>query len=365
MTKKNDASSAAVEWSFFVVILGFLVFFGVLVLIWLLLDILLPIFIAFLLALIFRPYVDWLYQRWRWPARLSLILLLLLLAAIITALSIYLLPLIFQQASQFFHNLPRYIEELMKLAAGKEIKLDENIRARIAEAADKPGQFLLFLFRGTAKSLTMLIAVLGMGGYLILFTLLLAIFFATFTLNMPKLENWYQQFLPVSKRGRIIEELEKIYNASRDFVKTRAIIAVILSAVFSIGWAIAGVPYWLLLGIITGILNIVPYAAILGLLAALLVNGLEAIGSGGLAYALLWPTVVYLIGQLLEAWFLTPYLQGEKLNISFVVILFAILAGGILAGLLGMLLAIPIAAAWQIVFSDVIKPRLLKWAKNN
>jgi predicted PurR-regulated permease PerM len=215
------------------------------------------------------------------------------------------------------------------------------------------------------KSLGILIHTFSIATYIIIYIMLLLVFFVAFCLYMTPIKDWLRQFLPHSKREHIGELSCTIYKAAGTFFRTRLMIAFILSISFSVGWAIAGVPYWLLLGTATGILSIIPYAAALGWIAAMLFNVLETGSSSPLLYALLWPTLVYAVIQLVEGWLLTPWLQGGRLHIHPVVVLFAVLAGGTLAGLLGMLLAIPLTAAGQIVFSDIIKPKLTGWAKEH
>ena len=102
-----------------------------------------------------------------------------------------------------------------------------------------------------------------------------------------------------------------------------------------------------------------------GLGGVLIINGLGADSLHSLFYALLWPTLVYGFAQFLDGWVLSPWLEGGLLRLHPVVVLFAILAGGAVAGALGMVMAIPLAAAWQICFADVIKPRLIEWANTH
>jgi len=360
----NRQISSTLQWSFFTVLLGFLVFFLILVLIWLLIDLLTPVLVGLLLAFIFSPLVNWTNRKWRFPPWLTVTLLLLLLAAVTAALAIYLVPLFLQQASEFLQKVPDYIESLMESISGQDITLDQEIRSRFSDAAAEHN-ILPIILRGTVKSIGLISKAFGAASYFLLYAILLVVFFVAFSLYLPAVKMWCLQFLPHSRRDRIIAVLAKIYDASGAFLRTRLIIAFILCVVFSAGWAFAGVPYWLLLGTATGILNIIPFAAAIGWFAAMLVNSLEADSFNALLYALLWPTVVFIIGQFLDGWLLTPLLQAKKLRINGVILLLAVFAGGALAGLLGMLLAIPFVAAWQILFSELIKPPFIKWAQTH
>ncbi|HKK66752.1 MAG TPA: AI-2E family transporter, partial [Bacteroidales bacterium] len=202
--------------------------------------------------------------------------------------------------------------------------------------------------------------------YIVLYILLLLVFFITFSLYMPCFAQWASRFFPKSQRRHMLELLHKIHQTANAFLRTRLIVAATLSVLFSVGWAFADVPYWFLLGTISGILSIIPYAAGIGWFVALLFNILEAEpNTSAIFYSVLWPSVVYAAVQFMEGWFLTPYLQSEKLDIHPVTVLFVVLAGGVLGGILGMLIAIPLTAAFKIVYNDVIESKLLKWADNN
>lgn len=363
--KIDNKSSSALQWSFFSVLFGFTVFIGLLAFIWLLRDLLSPVFIGLLLAFIFHPIIDWTGRHLRWPALLTLSLLLLILVVIVSGLGIWLVPLVFNQIAEFMQNLPGYLEDLLQLLSGEPIKLGEDIRSRLSDFAGDPEKIIPLLLRGTVRSVGIFVDVFSVTSYVIIYILLLFVFIIAFSLHLSDIGNWAGQFLPRSRRERIINTLKKIYDAAGSFFRVRLLIALILGGLLSVGWLLAGVPYWLLLGLASGLLSIIPYAAALGWLTAILINALEAPSPEAVFYAIFWPTLVYFIVQIFEGWFLTPYLQGEKLHIHPVIVLFAVLAGGSLAGLLGMLLAIPFTAGWQIVFADLIKPRLLRWAEQH
>jgi predicted PurR-regulated permease PerM len=363
--KIDGKTSATIEWSFFTVLSGFLIFFLFIGITWLLRALLAPVLVALLLALLFLPMIEWAQKHWDMPPWLSLTLLLLLLTAICTTLSIIGLPVVYEQISDFLSNLPDHIDRISQALFGEKVTLSEGFKENLSKASEKPENILPLLLKGSLKSLGILAHTLSMVTYVIIYILLMLVFFVAFCLYLPRIRQWLWQFLPHSKRDHIAELSGNIYSAAGTFFRTRLLIALILAILFSAGWGLAGVPYWLLLGVATGILSIVPYAAGLGWIAAMLVNAVDAGSSGQLVYALLWPTVVYSVIQFLEGWFLTPYLQGGRLHIHPVVVLFVVLAGGALAGILGMLLAIPLTAAGQMIFSDIIKPRLKKWASNN
>ena len=78
---------------------------------------------------------------------------------------------------------------------------------------------------------------------------------------------------------------------------------------------------------------------------------------------LLWPSLVFVLVQTLEGYVLTPVIAGKATNLDPVTIVVAILAGGSVAGVYGMLLAIPIAACGKIAAKRLLLPRITEWAR--
>ena len=363
MEPTNQKDKGVITRSFFDVYAGFILFFAIIFFIWLLKGLLAPVFLALLLAYIFSPLITMLETRLKWPRILLIIMVLLTFVIFIAGLVILIVPLASQQTTMLIENAPDYIEKLLPTLNIDNAELTRKISDNPKEVLQK---ILPMLIQGTVKSVNMFTSAVTISGYIVLYILLLLVFFITFSLYMPCFPQWASRFFPQSKRRHILELLDRIHQTAIVFLRTRLIVAAVLSVLFSMGWAFVGVPYWFLVGTISGILSIIPYAAAIGWLVAVLFNTLEAeTNTSAVFYSILWPTVVYGAVQFLEGWFLTPYLQSEKLEIHPVTVLFVVLAGGVLGGILGMLIAIPLTAAFKIIYSDVIENALLKWADKN
>jgi predicted PurR-regulated permease PerM len=114
-------------------------------------------------------------------------------------------------------------------------------------------------------------------------------------------------------------------------------------------------------------LNIVPYLSLVSWPVAVILKYVDALTTGtaqsaGILAIVVWPSFVYVAVQLLEGWILTPWIQSGQTNLSVVTIILVVIIGGVLAGVLGMLLAIPIAACVKIFFEEVVLPPLRRWA---
>lgn len=347
--------------SFFAVLAGFLALFAIVAIIWVLRGLLSPVLVGLLFAYIANPFVNWTERCWRWPRLVTVLLVVVMIMAIILAAAVWLAPLAITQISQLFEMLPDYIDRLSRvLHTGGG--LSEEVRERLSEAAENPERLVPVLLSGAARGVGIFATALGRLTYVGIYITLLVVFFIAFSVRLPQIKAWCRQFLPHSHREEVLTTVQKISDAAGVFLRARLIIAGIVGVLLSVGWAFADVPYWFVFAMATAVLNIVPYASVVGWLAVLLINGLSVDSLGEVFYALLWPTVVYTVVQFLDGWVLSPWLEGGLLRIHPVVVLFAVLAGGAVAGVLGMLMAIPLVAAWQICFTDVIKPRLIDWA---
>src|SRR5690606_20141079 len=122
----------------------------------------------------------------------------------------------------------------------------------------------------------------------------------------------------------------------------------------------------LLLGVGTGLLNVVPWASAVGWPLAVGLAYAEQAGGAGpidwLAVAV-WPSVVYGLVQGLDGWLLTPWIQSHSVDLSAVTVLIVVFVGGAVAGVSGLVLAVPVAACVKILFREVILPRWREWAE--
>jgi predicted PurR-regulated permease PerM len=130
------------------------------------------------------------------------------------------------------------------------------------------------------------------------------------------------------------------------FVRGQLLVMMALGIVYSVGLALVGIDFALLIGMVAGLASIVPYLGFaLGLVAALVVAFLQF--KNWLHPAMVLG--VFIVGQLLEGTVLTPLLVGDKIGLHPVAVIFAVLAGAQLFGFVGMLLALPIAAVILVV----------------
>jgi predicted PurR-regulated permease PerM len=157
----------------------------------------------------------------------------------------------------------------------------------------------------------------------------------------------FYALLPPHWRPIVADWLGEIDRALGGFLRGQCTIALILAAIYAVGLALIGVPLGALLGIISGLANLVPYMSIVAGLVPTLVLFLlsDAPSLGGILSILL----LYVGGQLLEGVYLSPRIMGRETGLHPVVVMVAILIGGTLFGLLGIIVAVPATAVLQVV----------------
>ena len=201
-----------------------------------------------------------------------------------------------------------------------------------------------------------------------LLAFLITFYFYYFSVHWPAITGFFAGLIPDERKGTVLQLASEMDRAVAGFVRGRIVICILMGVMFAVGWQVCGVPYGIALGTLTGALSIVPYLGGVGLPIAV---GLLAVDQFGLPPdarmavwgILLWPTVVFVVVQTIEGYLLTPVIAGKATNLDPVTIVVAILAGGSVAGVYGMLLAIPIAACGKIVLTRIVMPRLLEFAR--
>lgn len=190
-------------------------------------------------------------------------------------------------------------------------------------------------------------------------------FFYFFCTGYGRVASFVEGLIPDRRRERVLHLLRLMDRVIAGFVRGRVIICFLLIAYYSMAYWLIGVPAPLILGPIVGVLTLAPYAAGVGIPIAIGLMWLDP--SPGLRGEWWWvigsPLLVHGVQQLLDDYFLTPRIQGKTTDMDMPTILFASIAGGVLAGFYGLLLAIPFAACVKILLREVFWPRFRAWSQ--
>lgn len=149
-------------------------------------------------------------------------------------------------------------------------------------------------------------------------------------------------------------KIEKYINSTNTvfykFISGQLIDAVIVGILVTIAMSIIGVKYAVLLGFIIGLFNIIPY---FGAIVAVVISIIITIITGGISQAIIMALVVIVLQQI-DSNIINPKILGDSLEISPLLVIFAVTVGGAYFGVLGMFLAVPVVAVLKIIFNDYL-----------
>jgi predicted PurR-regulated permease PerM len=333
-------------------LLRLLVFGGALVAVVVLLivfsDIFLPLLLGFGLAYLLDPAATWLERR-GWRRSLAVLVIALVLVLVITGFFLYLVPAMGEEIRRMGKLLPEYaerlraqIEPLLHRVQARYPEQFVEARNRVIEAArenlprlaSSVGRWLSNVFDSVR------------GFILFLLNLIFVPVFAFYLLvDFPKVKRGMTDLVPVPYREVVVDRVREVDQAVASFLRGQLTIALILAFINSVGLVVIGVPLGLVIGIVAGFANMIPYMSlVVGLLPAVLLCWAEH----GSWVRVILVVVVFTGGQLLEGTYLSPRILGRSVNLHPVWVLLAIIIGGSFFGIFGMLIAVPAAAAIQV-----------------
>jgi predicted PurR-regulated permease PerM len=311
-----------------------------------LLGVLLPFAVAFLIAYLLNPLVTWLTRRGlpRWASSLVAVLLFL---AFCPGLLILIMPAVIEQfqgivagAREIAAQISVLLESgaIFGLLSGFGIppeRLREMIKNEFTPGVEG---LLTLLFQGILEFVT---GVSSLAMHLINVVLIPFVVFYVL-MDFPTIITRISAFVPASERERFERAVEIADGVIGQYFRGAIIVAFIQGTISGVVLWLIGVKYALILGIMTGLLNFIPYV---GLITSLVVASVVAMFSGGPPLSMVTGVVVLYLGQkILEATVLGPKIVGSKVGLHPVVLILCLLVFGHFLGFVGMLVAVPATA---------------------
>lgn len=313
--------------------------------------------LASVVAYALHPFVTWL-QRHRVPRPLGILLVLMLLSLLIAVTLAISLPELGRQMDHFAQNWPGYVAAMRSWIAPliefAEKRYPEQLAAMQQEALGAAQGFLPTALHALATALKG--AATGVAGLVAwLVNAVMVPVLAYFLLADPgSLSEILKKVIPDPLLHRAIPYVASVDEVLRAWMRGQLTVAVALAIIYSVGLTLIGVPLGLLIGVVGGLANVIPYMGlVLGLLPAVLLSLLDSGGWGVPAMA----AGVFVLGQMLEGTVITPRVMGSGLGLPPALVLIAVLAGGELFGVIGLLLAVPATAAIVVVLAGVKRNR--------
>lgn len=321
-------------------------------LLYLLAPVITPFAISAGLAYFGDPLVDRLekVKVWKWKlgrtVAVSIVFILMLL--LVAVMLVIIVPLLVDQVRLLVQRLPEWIEwgsaTAIPWAAGKlgfdlanfdTAQFTEMVKDYWAEISSAAFKLIDVISRGSMAAVALLIN-------------LVLIPVVTFYL----LRDWdlmirgIHDLLPRKMEAEISRLAKEVDDVLGAFFRGQLMVMLALGVIYTIGMSLVGIEFAVLIGMGAGLLSIVPY---LGSIAGVVVASGAAIFQFQDAFHLIMVLLVFGVGQAAEGMYLTPKLVGDQIGLHPVTVIFAVLAGGQLFGFLGILLALPVAAALNVL----------------
>lgn len=306
-------------------------------------TILLPFIAGMALAYFLDPVADWLERRGLSRLMATVVILVTFVVLFVLSLMI-IIPVIFNQASDFLQKMPGYIARLQELVTTSGSALVPEwiarematIKASSAKIFEQGAGFVATLFEQLWNSGLALLDIISLFVVtpVVAFYLLL-----DWDRMVAKVDSW----IPRDHLNNVRQIARDMNQTIAGFVRGQGSVCLILGIFYGVALSVAGLNFGLLIGLFAGLISFIPYVgSMIGLVLAV-----------GVALVQFWPDYVQILiiaaiffaGQFLEGNFLQPKLVGSQVGLHPVWLMFALFAFGVLFGFVGLLVAVPAAAA--------------------
>lgn len=310
------------------------------------------LFVSLLAAYVLDPIVDWCETKG--INRSAAIGLLVLVAIGFTGLFIvWMVPVLIGefaeiglQLTEVFSRDPGELIAWVNSTFG--VQLDAETAAdlkrkgqeHLPQAAGYLGQFLQGMGSRTMGVVASLLNVV-----------MIPIFVFYFLRDFDHMKAWIVDHIPVKYRDVLVKRGRRVDNVVGDWLRGQVEVALIMACLYAFGLWLVGIKLAIPIGILAGLLNVIPYlgfACGIGMALLMTVLGWQGLWMVGGVLA------VFVLVQKFESYVLTPKIVGEKVGLTPVTVLIVLLLGGELLGLLGFLLAVPVAGAVKTIVSEFL-----------
>ncbi|NDC82512.1 AI-2E family transporter [bacterium] len=321
-------------------------------------DAVFPLASGFSAAYLLNPLVRFL-TKFNIPRWLAVWIVFLLMMTLLFVVSIFVLPGIVMELFHFFENAPRYLTrsyyQLMNYLSRNglgSIVWRYNLLPLLQQLGAQYVNSIIGSVTSSAQSLSGKIS--ATASSLINISLFpIFLYYGLARLHLipgqvkrilpPKLHDSFKYFLRIS---------DAILSG---YIRGQLIVCVSLGTLYAVGLWIWGVPYGLIIGYISGFLNLVPY---LGFAGGILIGVLTVLISGGNVLNVLAVIGVFIVAQMIESFILTPKIVGGTVGLDPLLTLIALIVGGNVWGGFGLLIAVPVTGIINRIYKDYLLGRL-------
>lgn len=307
-------------------------------------EIILMMFVAIVIASGIDPWIDFLQKR-KIPRWVSTLFIFLLLVGILILIIYVLIPPISEQIQQLIQTLPQYFEALSQELGRENLNLLKTETQDIGEVVSSVTSRVGKAAVGTFSNI--------IGGVISLIVILVLAFY--FVVEEDNFKKFIRSITPLRHRPYIDNLVGRLQLQIGKWFRGQLTLGIVVGTFVFIGLKILGVKYALVLALLAGILEIVPYIGpVLSAIPAVL------LGLAQSPFLALLIILLYIIIQQLENHFLVPKIMEKVVGLNPLVVILVLLVGAKLAGVLGAILAVPVATAVHVFATDIFEKKDIK-----
>lgn len=304
-------------------------------------DIILLVFLAFIIVSAIDPIVDWL-QKKKVPRSITVLAVYILTFAIFGAAISLLVPPLVSEIRGLGENFPSFVEKLSGyFKVIRDFASSHNLQQQVSNfsgsIAEKLSQLSSNIFSGTISFI----------GGIFSFVVILSIAFYM-SVQEKGVKKFFASIVPEEHREYVSGLVDRIQFKMGRWLQGQIALMVIIAVIDYIGLLIIGAPYALVLAIIAGLLEIVPYVGpVISAIVASAISFLHGPVTGLLVLLL------FALAQQLEGYVITPLVMKRAVGLNPVVVILALMIGAKLGGVMGIIIAVPVATVIGEVVNDL------------
>lgn len=349
--------------------LGGAVFIAILFILNRLSDVLLPFFIAWIIAYLMYPMVTFYQKKLRVKNRaLAIFLVMLSIIIVLTGAVFLIVPPMIEECAKLRSLIEVYFAEGGKFTSiPKDITefLHNNVNWKWVQE-NLNSENIIDAVKGVLPKMWSLLST-SYNIVLAIFTLFITLLYLFFILlDYEEIAEGWVGLLPAKHRNMVLGIVEDIKDSMNKYFRGQALVAFCVGILFSIGFLIIDFPLAIGLGLFIGLLNMVPYLQIIGFIPTIILAILKAADTGESFWFILGlALVVFCVVQLIQDMYLVPKIMGKITGLNPAIILLSLSVWGSLMGMLGMIIALPCTTLLLSYYQRYIKDKDLLYLQQN
>lgn len=309
-------------------------------------SVLLPFIIALFLVYLINPLVKSIQRVLHLRKRMfAVIITLLLIFGVIGGIVYWMAPVFAREMVRMANLIRIYVEDIdykAMLPPSIDTQLRDFLRDYNVMDYFNPENFGPILQKVTSKMWTFISGSFHVLS-LLLGMMIVLLYVVFLLLDFDNFESQWPGFVPEKYRSLAMEVVGDMKEGMNTYFRLQGLIALIVGVLFSIGFTIIGLPIPFVIGMFIGVLNLIPYLQLVGLIPALLLALLKALEAGtGFWHEAFLVLLVISVVQLIQDLVLVPRIMGKAYNLNPAILLLALSVWGSLLGIIGLFLALPL-----------------------